>query len=171
MRTRVIPAQITTVEDKIAGNLNLTQILLLMVPVFAATIIYGMFPPQMHLAVYKLPLFFFVSIISLILAIRIKGKVVLQWALLILRYNTRPKYYLFRKSDLYFRTLDLPVFEKKQRKMLKKATINEEVTFKLPSFAVKEMLRFREALIDSPYSYSIKSKKGGLYVALQQVKK
>jgi hypothetical protein len=37
MRTRVIPAQITTVEDRIAGNLNLTQILLLMIPVILGT--------------------------------------------------------------------------------------------------------------------------------------
>ena len=41
MRTTVIPAQITTVEDKIAGSLNLTQILILMIPVFWATIVYA----------------------------------------------------------------------------------------------------------------------------------
>jgi len=29
MRTTIIPAQITTVEDKIAGSLNMTQILIL----------------------------------------------------------------------------------------------------------------------------------------------
>jgi len=34
MRTRVIPAQITTVEDKIVGNLNLMQMAILMVPIF-----------------------------------------------------------------------------------------------------------------------------------------
>jgi hypothetical protein len=39
MRTTVIPAQITTVEDRIAANLNLTQIILLLASLFVATFI------------------------------------------------------------------------------------------------------------------------------------
>ena len=55
MKVRSIPAQITTVEDKIAGNLNLTQILLLMIPVFWLMIVYTIFPPYMEFSVYKFP--------------------------------------------------------------------------------------------------------------------
>src|SRR3989344_8530921 len=99
MRSQPIPAQITTVEDKIAGNLNLTQIILLMVPVFFTTAAYAVFPPQMHLAVYKFPLVLIVLFVSLILSMRIKGKVVLNWLVILIQYNVRPRYYLFNKND------------------------------------------------------------------------
>ena len=46
MRSTVIPAQITTVEDKIAGNFNLVQILLMMAPVLIATLLYTIIPTQ-----------------------------------------------------------------------------------------------------------------------------
>ena len=36
MKMTVVPAQVTTVEDRIIGNLGFSQILLLIVPVFAA---------------------------------------------------------------------------------------------------------------------------------------
>lgn len=170
MRTRVIPAQITTVEDKIAGNLNLTQILLLMAPVFAITLIYGILPPKMHLAMYKVPLALVILLVSLILAIRIKGKVVIHWLILILRYNIRPRFYFFTKNDLYLRDLDLPVFEKKQRKLFKTTPAKQEISLTRPSLALRDLLSLR-GVLDPNYSYSLKSKKGGLYVAFEQVKK
>src|SRR3990167_9406474 len=112
MRTTVIPAQITTVEDKIAGNLNLTQIMLLMVPVIWGTIVYTSLPPTMHIAWYKLPLVLLVLLLSLTLAVRIKGKVVLHWVIILLRYNTRARYYLFNKNDQTSGMMDFPVFER-----------------------------------------------------------
>ena len=115
MRTRVIPAQITTVEDKIAGNLNITQIGLLMVPIFFGTLVYMLFPPIMYIAWYKLAVILFVLFISVLLALRIKGKVVLHWVIILIQYNLRPKYYLFNKNDDYARTMDIIIFEKKQK--------------------------------------------------------
>ena len=49
----VVPAQVTTVEDRIIGNLGFSQILLLIVPVFASAFIFGLFPPFMGGALYK----------------------------------------------------------------------------------------------------------------------
>ena len=40
MRTTVVPAQVTTVEDKIAGNLGLSQLLLLTLPVFGGSALF-----------------------------------------------------------------------------------------------------------------------------------
>ena len=172
MRTTVIPAQITTVEDKIAGNLNLTQIMLLMVPVIWGTIVYTILPPTMHLAWYKLPLVLVVLILSLTMALRIKGKVVLHWVVILLRYNTRPKYYLFNKNDQTSRIMDFPVFEKSHKKVLKKAPAKQEKETHKASVSIGDLIRL-EGLITSPkYSFSLKSaKKGGLYVALEQVQK
>jgi hypothetical protein len=172
MRTTVIPAQITTVEDKIAGSLNLTQILLLMVPVFWTTIVYTLFYPSMKLVWYKPPLVVLVLIISLILAVRIKGKIVLHWLLMLFRFNTRPKYYLFNKNDSYLRTIDMPVFEKKQHKLFKKAKVTREVKAAIPHFNPSEMIQFENVIRNQNISLSFKtSKKGGFNVAFEQIQK
>ena len=172
MRSQPIPAQITTVEDKIAGNLNLTQIMLLMVPVFFTTAAYAVFPPRMHLATYKFPLVLIVLVISLTLSLRIKGKVVLNWLVILLTYNLRPRYYLFNKNDVHLRTLDLPVFEKRQRKLFKKAPAKLENKTPIPSFALKDLVRLQNLINNPKYSFILKAaKKGGLNVSLGQVQK
>jgi hypothetical protein len=172
MRSQPIPAQITTVEDKIAGNLNLTQIMLLMVPVFFTTAAYAIFPPKMQLAMYKLPLVFLVLIICLILSMRIKGKVVLNWLVILLRYNIRPSYYMFNKNDVYLRTLDMPVFEKKQRRLFKKAPAKQEKKAQVPTFALHDLVKFQRVINDPNYSFVLKAgKKGGFNVSVGQIQK
>jgi len=109
MRTTIIPAQITTVEDKIAGSLSMSQIFLMISPVLWATLVYTVFIPQMKLSPYKIPLILIASLICLILAIRIKEKIVLEWISVIFKYKSRPKYYLFNKNTLCERQIDLPV--------------------------------------------------------------
>ena len=79
MKTTIIPAQITTVEDKIAGNLNLTQIIILMIPVLWTAFVYVGLPPATKLSLYKLPLILLVVFVCMTLALRIKGKVVYNW--------------------------------------------------------------------------------------------
>lgn len=108
MRTTIIPAQITTVEDKIAGSLNLTQILMLMFPILWTAFLYILLPPVMALPAYKFTLTLLVTFISIVLAIRIKNKLVLEWLLVLIRFQNRPKYYLANKNSLYERELDLP---------------------------------------------------------------
>lgn len=108
MRTTIIPAQITTVEDKIAGSLSLTQILMLMFPILWTAFLYILVPPVMVFPAYKLTLTLLVTFISIILAIRIKNKLVLEWLLVLVRFQNRPKYYLANKNSLYQRGLDLP---------------------------------------------------------------
>lgn len=172
MRSQPIPAQITTVEDKIAGNLNLTQIILLMVPVFFTTIAYAIFPPQMHLAVYKFPLVLLVLIVSLVLSMRIKGKVVLNWLVIVLGYNLRPKYYLFNKNDTHLRILDLPVFEKKQRKIFKKAPAKLEKSVSIPLFGLNDLVKLQTIMSNPKYSFVLKpGKKGGFNVSVGKIQK
>ena len=86
MRTTIIPAQITTIEDKIAGSLNMTQILILMFPVLWTALIYILFAPAMKLVPYKLGLIGVVIMICLILVIRIKDKIVAEWLGVVLRH-------------------------------------------------------------------------------------
>ena len=108
MRTTIIPAQITTVEDKIAGPLNMTQILILMFPVLWTALIYIVCVPTMKLVPYKLSLIGIVTLICLILVIRIKDKIVAEWLGVVLTYHFRPKYWLYNKNDTTGRIIDVP---------------------------------------------------------------
>lgn len=169
MRTTVIPAQITTVEDKIAGNLSMTQIIILLVPIFFGTLVFAMLPPTMHLAFYKLPPVIFVLLVCLTLSLRIKGKVVISWLIVFLSFNTRAKYYVFNKNDTYLR--DILELEKEPKKEKAKTVAKKELTIPAKTFGIKE-LKELEAFIKNPnYSFSLKpGKKGGLYVVASEVK-
>ena len=170
MRTTIIPAQITTVEDKIAGNLNFTQILLLMVPVFWTTIVYVCLAPKMQIAWYKLPLAISVLVVCLILSLRIKGKVVLSWLLVLLRFNLRPKFYVFNKNEAYLRTLDLPAIEKVSPRLIHNTA---KVKREIPATQIKdeELVKLENLINRKGVSLSFKlGKGGGLNVAFEQVK-
>ncbi len=98
MKMTVVPAQVTTVEDRIIGNLGFSQILLLVIPIFICAGVFVLIPPFMGSAVYKYVIMGVAAMIFCILSIRIKGKIVALWLVTLLRYNTRPKYYIFNKN-------------------------------------------------------------------------
>lgn len=143
MRTTIIPAQITTVEDKIAGSLNMTQILILMFPVLWTALLYIVCIPTMKLALYKLVLIALVTIICLILVIRIKDKIVAQWLGVVLRYQTRPKYWLYNKNDLTNRVVDVPDLADvalRQKKASKKVTRQSKAEVEIPDLVRLQQL-------------------------------
>ena len=125
MRTTIIPAQITTVEDKIAGSLNMTQIIILMVPVLWTAVVYIIFLPTMRLMPYKFVLIFLSLLVCLTLALRIKDKIVAEWLGVLFQYRLRPKYYLFNKNNITGRELvipELPVENAPAKKVARKST-------------------------------------------------
>lgn len=170
MRTTVIPAQITTVEDKIAGSLSMTQVMLLMVPVIFTTIAYTILPQRMHIEVYKIVLVLIVLLISLILSLRIKDKVVLSWLAVLLRYNVRARYYIFNKNDTYLRDIVLPKTHKKQTMLLEKAISKNEAKLKAKLPHIQDSLKIKNFIKNPNYSLSVRpNKKGGLYVAVNKI--
>ncbi len=146
MRTTIIPAQITTVEDKVAGSLNMTQVLILMTPILWTAIVYILLMPSMKLTSFKLVLIIISTTISGILALRIKDKIVAEWLGVLLKYRLRPKYWLYNKNDITNRIVDVPdipdivlVPRKSSRKV-----INKQKT----EINIADLVRF-EQLIDS----------------------
>lgn len=95
MKSAIVPSEVTSLEDTIAANLSLSQVILLTTPVFIIAFTVAALPPEMHLSIYKLLLSFFVSVPFLILAIRVKRRLVLGWLTLALTYINRPHKYLF----------------------------------------------------------------------------
>ena len=53
MKMTVVPAQVTTVEDRIIGSLGFSQILLLVIPIFVSAGVFALVPPFMGSAIYK----------------------------------------------------------------------------------------------------------------------
>lgn len=156
MRTTIIPAQITTVEDKIAGSLNITQILILMTPVLWATLVYALFSPVMKLAPYKIGLVLFVTLICLVFAMRVKEKIVAEWLGILLSYRFRPKYYLFTKNDVTERVVDLPFIE--PVKAQKKTHI---LNFKKHTeLSIKELIKLEQAMNSKQLAVSFHLGKG-----------
>jgi hypothetical protein len=172
MKNRVIPAQITTVEDKIVGNLNLMQMVILMTPVFFTTLIYAMLPPSMSFVAYKLTLSAICFMICLVLSLRIKGRVVINWLSILLRYNLRAKYYIYDKNEAYLRDLYIPTLE--IEKAVKKAPVKTKKT--TPTTPIKEHIKNLVALENIVGSQDVEfryrmDRKGGLNVAFEQIKK
>ena len=168
MKNTIIPAQITTVEDKIAGNLNLTQILLLMMPIFMTTILFAFVPPVMKLSILK-TIIVGVSIISGgVLAIRIKGRVVLNWLLVWLKFKLRPSFYIFNKNDNYLREVEPIIKTTSKIKTVKKISVIETRKALVEIDAVKLL----HVINDRKNSLSfVFNQKGGLHVAMESIKK
>lgn len=170
MRSTVIPAQITTVEDKIAGSLSMTQVMLLMIPVIFATLIYIILPARMQIETYKIVLVLVVLLFSVILSLRIKGIVILNWLTILLKYNSRAKYYIFNKNDIFLRDIVLPKTHKNKAKLFAKAVSKNEAKVKSKLPLVQDSIRIKNFIKNPNYSLSLKpTKRGGLYVAVNKI--
>jgi hypothetical protein len=169
MRTAIIPAQIITVEDKIAGNLSFQQITILIIPLIFAMVVYIVFPPIMKFSMYKSIILLLVTIVSLFLTLRIKGIIVFQWILILLCYNLRPGYYIFNKNDITGRALDMPIISKTKSTPTKKQQ-TEEIQIK-DTPLISDQIKLERVLSNPRLSIKFETtKKGGLTIAVTQKK-
>lgn len=167
MKATVVPAQVTTVEDRIMGNLGFSQLMLLIVPIFIGAGLFAMLPPFMGGSLYKYILIIVVTMFCCIMAIRIKGKIVALWLIVILRYNLRPKFYLFNKNTAAFREqYDSRQDEPEERK----AEVRLKRSASVPRLEFHETAKVL-ATIDNPASKLRfeTTKKGGLHVRLTEI--
>jgi hypothetical protein len=105
MKTALVPAQITTVEDKIVAGMTAYQLVLVVAPLCAGFLAYAALPPNLHMALYKIGVVAVLEVVGLALSIQIRGRMVARWLVMILRYNARPRYYVYNKNDAYLRVI------------------------------------------------------------------
>ena len=98
MRVSVVPAQITTVEDRIIGCLGFMQILILVSAILCGAGVFVVLPPMMGEAWYKYGIIAAVLTVGSILSIRVRGVILAHWVGIIVRYNQRPMYYVADKK-------------------------------------------------------------------------
>ena len=168
MKATVVPAQVTTVEDRIMGTLSFSQLMLLIIPVFIGGGLYLLAPPLFGSDIYKYVIISIIALICIILAIRIKGKILAYWIVIILRYNLRPKYYLFNKNTMVLRD-DYTMAVPEAKAQVEPVSLKERA--KLPRLEFHEMTELM-AKLEHPAAklHFETTKKGGLYVRLTEIK-
>ncbi len=167
MKTTVVPAQITTVEDRVAGNFTLIQIVLLIIPMIIGASIYAMISPKLHFDSIKLILITMQLIIFGTLAFRIKGKIVADWLIILARYQARPRRYVFTKSDPIYR--DIVIEKAKPEIVSEKETIDQK-SEPDKSLSLLEQIKIDRLFQNDSMSVSFKlQRKGGVDVSLKQV--
>ena len=167
MKVTVVPAQVTTVEDRIIGSLGFSQMLLLIIPIFVSAGLFALLPPFMESALYKYILMAILAFVCCVLAIRIKGKIIALWLVTILRYNIRPKYYLFNKNTTAHRLDYPPIIKPKEDNDPKKVETAQTSRYRLNTPETAKVL----AAIENPaakFRFET-TKKGGLNVRLTEV--
>lgn len=169
MKTTVVPAQVTTVEDKVAGNLSFTQLLLIISPVFIGGGVFILLPPLLGFSYLKLLICSILAAICMTLAIRVKGKILLQWIVVLAKYNSRPRLYLFNKNDSYLRQhLEKPGITEIEQATDKHEVIAEPATELLP---VHQLVQAENAISDPNRKFHLKRVKGGLRVVITEAEK
>lgn len=169
MKTTVVPAQITTVEDRIAGSLTLPQIVLMVMAMVIGSVIYAVVMPKMHLGNIKLTLIIIEAMFFCGLALRFNGKILGEWLVVYLRFKSRPRRYVFTKNDSIHREV---IFEKEARdeqgQEQDQSVLAKETGKPL---TLLEELNIEKIFDNDSLSISFKpSKKGGLDVLLKKTK-
>ena len=169
MKSTVVPAQITTVEDKVAGSLSFTQLLLLITPVFIGGGIFVILPPVFGFSYFKLLICSVLAFVCTTLAIRIKGKILLQWIIVLTRYVSRPRYYLFNKNDLYLRQIKVKQEIEEQNETMR--IVETEDSLAPVSMHPSQLVRVEAAIADPNSKFHLRSEKGVLRAYITEIKK
>lgn len=167
MKSTLVPAQITTIEDKIAGNLSVQQLLLLSAPIFICGAIYGFIPPFFALTPFKVSLSLILFVVCAVLAIRIRTTLVIEWFIVMIRYNVRPRYYVYNKRSPYLRDTGVTVAVEPLPGVLKDQ-VSQNVATSVVS--ASERVRITEILGDPRARFNLTSRKGKLHVHITEIK-
>ncbi len=167
MRTTVVPAQITSVEDRIAGNFTFAQILLLIAALLVGTGVYVGIAPRTDLTPLKSILVVIQFLFFGGLAIRYNGKILAQWLVVYFAFYRRPRFYIFTKNDPIHRNVVLPEAPKKEL-AIPATTKLEQVR---PHLSFAEQMRVDQLLESDSLTLSFElAKKGGIDVSLVPIK-
>lgn len=168
MRVSVVPAQVTTVEDRIIGCLSFMQILILVSAILCGAGVFVMLPPMMGEAWYKYGIIAAVLTVGSILSIRVRGVVLAHWVSIIVRYNQRPMYYVADKNTTAYRQRDK---DKDDQAHMPVHTSPGTVSRHQPVLLDASARAKARAVIDDPAAHIriATDTKGGVHVRITQV--
>jgi hypothetical protein len=169
MKRSIVPAQITTVEDKVLGNLSPIQAGLISVPLVIGVLFYVVLPKHFHFETYKLALLLGLELIGATLSIRINDQMLAFWLAMRLQYNLRPRFYIYDKNDTYLRNIPTET-EATPAKAPKSQASTKQV--ELPKIPVSAVVRMEEIMADASVNLRFKTDKNGkgLYAIANEIK-
>ena len=168
MKSTIVPAQITTVEDRIAGNFTFSQLAVLTAPIVISAALYVLTAPRLQLSVVKFVLMVAVFALICPLAIRIRDKTLAAWLVIYTRYALRPRIYVHTKTHATGRTSE-PVFSEEATEV---EVDNEKKPATYIPRPVHEQLRIKKLLEDPALSVSFEfTQNGGIDVSLKPIKR
>jgi len=165
---QTVPAQITTVEDKIIGPLSMQQLGLLLAPLFLGIILTVMLPPNFKLVLYKVVVVLVVAAICGTLSIRIQGKVVFYWLILLFSYRSRSRFHVYDRSDPYLRRGQSTKTAKPAENT--EAAAQPKKTIEVPQIALPDAIKITDVMNDPRAKLRFVNKKGKLHVVIQEIK-
>jgi len=168
MRVSVVPAQVTTVEDRIIGCLGFMQILILVSAILCGAGVFVVLPPMMGEAWYKYGIIVAVLVVGSILSIRVRGVVLAHWVSIIVRYNQRPMYYVADKNTMAYRQRDK---DKDDQAHISAHASPRTVSRHQPVHLDASARAKARAVIDDPAAHIriATDTKGGVHVRITQV--
>lgn len=169
MRISIVPAQITTVEDKIAGNISIQQAMLLGIPLLSGFVVALVFPPSGQFVAYKITIVAILFAICGSLAIRIKGRIVAKWIKLFAIYGARPRYYIYDKNSPYLRDDNLENFA--ETEIVRTTPTIKKPKLQARNIAAHEFARLEKLALDARAGMKFEiGKKGELNVHITEIK-
>jgi len=167
MKRSIVPAQITTVEDRVLGNLTPYQAGLISLPLIFGVLFYATLPPHFHLKLYKIGIIVGLELMGAVLSIRVKDQMLIFWLIKRLRYNLRPRYYIYDKNDTYLR--NIPEFT--PEKAAESAATVTAVQPELQEVPVGYAVLIEEIMTDERVNLRFKTTKNGrLHVVANEIK-
>ena len=172
MRISVVPAQVTTVEDRIIGCLGFMQILILVSAILCGAGVFVVLPPMMGEAWYKYGIIAAVLVVGSTLSIRVRGVILAHWVGIIVRYNQRPMYYVADKNTTAYRQRDKDIDIDDQAHMPVHAHASSGTASRHQPVLLDASARAKaRAVIDDPAAHIriATDTKGGVHVRITQV--
>jgi hypothetical protein len=167
MKRSIVPAQITTVEDKVLGNLSPMQAGLISLVI--GVLFYVVLPKHFHFETYKLALLLGLELIGATLSIRINDQMLAFWLAMRLQYNLRPRYYIYNKNDTYLRNIPTEPEAPATSNVKDQSSTKHAV---LPKMPVSAAVRMEEIMADASVNLRLRTGKNGkgLYVIANEIK-
>ena len=167
MKRSIVPAQITTVEDRVLGNLTPYQAGLISLPLIFGVLFYATLPPHFHLKLYKICLIAGLELTGAILSIRVNDQMLIFWLITRLRYNLRPRYYVYDKNDTYLRDMNVIAPVKAEKKSVREDAAPAEIQ----DVTVHDAVRIEEIMADERVNLRFKTTRNGrLHVVANEIK-
>jgi hypothetical protein len=138
-------------------------------PIFLDFAFYAILPNMLKLNTYKLALMAIITIMASILAIRVKGKILLIWAITILRYNARPRYHVFNKNNTHLRNKVMAYVDETETQAT--SNIKQAIQYDSKQLSREDIFTLECILADRLANLSFATnKKGGLHVTIAEIK-